>query len=71
VPLAGERQGFGISFPDEVPLAVPVVPGVALGQPEVEHPIDIETRATAVTVRITLQIISTSTSTLGLSFRVY
>ena len=49
-----------ITLPDGVLLALPVVPGVEVGQPDVEQPIDPNTKAT-VTVRIILEIISTST----------
>jgi hypothetical protein len=38
-----------------------VVPGVEVGQPDVEQPIDPNTKAT-VTIRIILEIISTSTT---------
>jgi hypothetical protein len=37
-------QLFDISLPDEVPLAVPVLPGDEVAQPGLEHPVETTTR---------------------------
>jgi len=43
------EQLFAISLPDEVLLAVPVVPGEEVGQPRLEHPVETTNRTTGTT----------------------